>query len=279
MKNLLISLISIHLITIGCSKKTEQNLDYVPETAEVEMDMAAAPSASWEATDYKSKSQKIVVEKREQKIIKTASIRFQVEDFKKSSVTIKRISNNFGALNTSYNENNNGYNIEATFVARITNAKFDTLLTALQIESIYLNYKNINTVDVTEEFVDIEARLKNKIAVEKKYLEILKKAVKIVDILAVEEQIRIIREEIEAKEGRMKYLKDQVAFSTINLTFYQTLEGIQAPDIGFWSKSKTAFTDGWNSILSFGLWLLGIWPYLILIFAGFYFGRKWWLKK
>lgn len=225
-----------------------------------------------------TQNNKIEIGNIEQKIIKTASVRFQVEDFKKSTEKLKRIAKDFGGINTSYNENNNGYNIEASFVVRITNSKFDTLLNALQSESIYLNYKNINAEDVTEEFIDIESRLKNKKAVEQKYLEILKKAAKIDDILAVENQIRIIREEIEAKEGRLKYLKDRVAYSTINLNFYQTLENTQAPDVSFWSKIKSSFSDGWLAILNLGLWIISIWPFVILAFVIFYFIRKWWKK-
>lgn len=286
MKFLAITLVILNFF--GC-KKAENSFFQQPQLAEQSSiasysDTKTAQEESSVVYDENMQAppaennEPIVVQNTEQKIIKTASVRFQVEDFIKSAEKIKRIAKDFGGINTSYNENNNGYNIEATFVVRISNAKFDTLLAALQSESIYLNYKNINAEDVTEEFIDIESRLKNKKAVEQKYLEILKKAAKIDDILAVENQIRIIREEIEAKEGRLKYLKDRVAFSTINLTFYQTLESTQAPDISFWSKIKSSFSDGWSSMLNLGLWVIGIWPFLILIPVAIYFLRRWWKK-
>lgn len=286
MKNLIRSLIIFGLSAFSCSKSENRS----------GLDMSNAVSSSSYASDNMAVQEETMTsdaveapkpvennskisENTEQKIIKTASVRFQVEDFKKSAEKLKRIAKDFGGINTSYNENNNGYNIEASFIVRITNSKFDTLLNALQTESIYLNYKNINAEDVTEEFIDIESRLKNKKAVEQKYLEILKKASRIDDILAVENQIRIIREEIEAKEGRLKYLKDRVAYSTINLTFYQNLENYQAPDISFWSKIKSSFSDGWSSIQNLGLWIVSIWPFVILAIIIFYFVRKMWKKK
>lgn len=286
MKNIICSLIIIGFCTFSCSKSENRS----------GLDMANAVSSSSYASDNMAMQEEAMIsdaveapksvennskisENTEQKIIKTASVRFQVEDFKKSAEKLKQIAKDFGGINTSYNENNNGYNIEASFIVRITNSKFDTLLNALQTESIYLNYKNINAEDVTEEFIDIESRLKNKKAVEQKYLEILKKASRIDDILAVENQIRIIREEIEAKEGRLKYLKDRVAYSTINLTFYQNLENYQAPDISFLSKIKSSFSDGWSSIQNLGLWIVSIWPFVILAIIIFYFVRKRWKKK
>ena len=70
--------------------------------------------------------------------------------------------------------------------------------------------KNVSVQDVTEEYLDIEARLKTKKEVEARYIEILKSKTKTVeDVLKAEEQIRIIREEIEAREGRLNYLKNQ----------------------------------------------------------------------
>ncbi|TAF76028.1 MAG: DUF4349 domain-containing protein [Bacteroidetes bacterium] len=283
MKNIVFSLIFIGLVAFSCSKSENRSgLDMANAVSSPNyaMDNMAVQEEAMSAIDAPSPDENNVKisENTEQKIIKTASVRFQVEDFKKSAEKLKRIAKDFGGINTSYNENNNGYNIEASFVVRITNSKFDTLLNALQAESIYLNFKNINAEDVTEEFIDIESRLKNKKAVEQKYLEILKKAAKIDDILAVENQIRIIREEIEAKEGRLKYLKDRVAYSTINLTFYQNLENTQAPDISFWSKIKSSFADGWSAILNLGLWIISIWPFVILAFVIFYFARKWWKK-
>ena len=116
--------------------------------------------------------------------------------------------------------------------------------------------------DVTEEFVDIEARLRTKKEVEKRYLEILSKAATIKDILLVEEQLRVIREEIEAREGRLKYLQNQVSYSTINLEMYQKLTF--EPGFKFFSKIWKALKGGWKGLLNVLVGLVYIWPLLII---------------
>jgi hypothetical protein len=61
-------------------------------------------------------------------------------------------------------------------------------------ESVYTDTKNITADDVTSEFVDVEARLKSKKEVEKRYLELLARAQKVTDVIEVENNLRVIRE-------------------------------------------------------------------------------------
>ena len=142
--------------------------------------------------------------------------------------------------------------------------------------------KRTSAVDVGEEYYDLMTRIKTKKEVEKRYIEILRKANKITDILAVEDQIRVIREEIESKEGRLRFLKDRISLSTISLYVHQELE-YDAPLVDkptFWGKvAKAAFT-GWNMILSFLLFLIYIWPIvLIFIFTIVAYKKKWLIFK
>ena len=72
--------------------------------------------------------------------------------------------------------------------------------------------------DVTAEFVDLEARLRAKKALESQYFEIMKRASKISDVLEVQEKLTEVRTEIEQAEGRRRYLENQSALSTINIS-------------------------------------------------------------
>ena len=95
---------------------------------------------------------------------------------------------------------------------------------------------------MTEEFIDIEQRLKNKKEVQRRYIEILQNKAKTVeDVLAAEDKIRIIQEEIESREGRLRYLKDNIALSTINIEMYQELEQGEAEIVyekGFFVRKR-----------------------------------------
>ena len=209
-----------------------------------------------------------------QKIIKTANIRFQVEDFEKSSRKIAELIKKNNAYESSNNRSNSGYAIEGRITIRVPAANFDPLLQELSGESIYLDNRTISAEDVTEQYVDAEARLKTKREVEKRFLEILKQAKTIEDILKVESQLGQIRTEIEAHEGKLKYLNDRVGLSTINLEYYKRLSYQSAPEESYLSKSLDAFSIGWGNLTDFTIWMIYIWPFWLLLILSIYIFRK-----
>ena len=176
------------------------------------------------------------------------------------------------------NENQHRYSgkLENAWTVRITADKFDTFLGDVEKESIYIDSKNVSAEDVTAEYVDNELRIKSKQKVFERYLELLKQAKNVQEIMAVEEQIRVIREEIESKEGRQKYLNDQVSFSTITVSFYQETETSSAPEQPFYVKIWKNFVEGWNSFFNMTIGLFYLIPYILLSFGVFYLLRKWW---
>ena len=94
---------------------------------------------------------------------------------------------------------------------RVPADRFDELLLIIEPLASKIESKNINTQDVTEEFIDVETRLKTKKELETRYLEILKQAKTVTDIISIESQIATVRSEIESMEGRINYLKNQVS--------------------------------------------------------------------
>ncbi len=131
--------------------------------------------------------------------------------------------------------------------------------------------KNINTKDVTEEFIDVEARLKTKKELETRYLDLLKQAKTVADIVSIESQIANVRAEIESMEGRLKYLSNQVSFSTLNVSYYQESD----MSYGFGSKFLNSLKSGWYNLVDFIFWLLGIWPFVLGITALVI----WWVRR
>jgi hypothetical protein len=80
-------------------------------------------------------------------------------------------------------------------------------------------HRNIAAEDVTEEFRDLEVRLRSARAVQQRLTELLSKAVKVEESIAIERELDRVSGEIERIEGRMKFLKDRAAFSTLTITF------------------------------------------------------------
>lgn len=213
-------------------------------------------------------------EKTAEKIRKTAVIDLTVDDYKKTRAAIDKIIQSGKGYIGNENEQHSTYNISNSMVIRMANADFDRMVSSIAGLDAHVNSKNIYIEDVTAQFVDITARLKSKKEVELRYRELLQKAVRVSDVLEVEEQLRVIREEIEAKEGELKYLNDQVSYSTINLSFHQDFEFTPSDSPGFFGRMGNAFGNGWNGFLSFLVGLVYAWPlWLVLGLAGFFVYR------
>jgi hypothetical protein len=82
-----------------------------------------------------------------------------------------------------------------------------------------IQYKNVTGTDVTEEFYDSQIRLKNAQELRNRFVELLKSARNVEDSLAIERELARVTEEIELLKGRLKFLGDQIAFSTVTVNF------------------------------------------------------------
>jgi len=256
MKQIIISM-AIFIFIIGCGKSADKMDETVSRMAEADyMDAAPPPEQSIMAEEV----QPVKVER---KIIKESWIRFEVEKYAEAMVEIKGIISEHHGYISQENESSSDYSLNNSLSIRVPAGDFDALVDKLVTVAVKVDSKSINARDVTEEFIDIEARLNTKREVEKRYLALLNDARTITDILAVEEKLRIIREEIESKEGRLKYLNDQVSLSTIHLDVYQELTF--EPGFKFLKKIGTALKGGWKGLLKVLVGLIHIWPLLIIV--------------
>jgi hypothetical protein len=209
-----------------------------------------------------------VVRKIPEKIIRTANIRFSVADYSKSRMDLEKLVLQSGGYISSENEQNNSWSKTNDMVIRIDNKDFYSLVNGLTPLAKNLDSKTISTDDVTAQFVDMESRLKSKRELESSYLMLLKKATTVQDILDVTSYLQSVREEIESMQGQLNLMQDQVSYSTINLTFYQTIEGGTAPDEpGFFSRIATSFERGWNGLLDLLVGFVGAWPVWLILAA------------
>ncbi len=215
-----------------------------------------------EAEEYDDAS--VVSEEIEQKIIKTATLRFETKDIDKTRQTILSLTQQLnGFIQQDYS--GKGYNeITQNLVIRIPTKNFQPFIDGLSKTVGYFDEKTISRQDVTEEFVDLQARLKAKRELENRYLEILKKAKNVTEILEIERELATIREEIEAKEGRLKYLENKVSLSTISVSFYKITD-VKSASTSYWQKMKNSIKGGWNGVSVFFLGLLYLWPFFLLV--------------
>lgn len=197
----------------------------------------------------------------ERKLIKEGNISFETSDINNTRKSIFESIEKFKGYVASDQEYKSNGRVSNTIIIRVPANNFDQLLNDATKEVTKFDSKNIEIKDVTEEFVDVEARLKTKKELEKRYSEILTKANSVTEMLEVEKQIGELRSDIEAIEGRLNYLKSQVSFSTLTITFYE----IQANETQFGHKFKNGFSNGWDNLVWFFVALLNIWPFIIII--------------
>jgi predicted nucleic acid-binding Zn-ribbon protein len=91
--------------------------------------------------------------------------------------------------------------------------------------------RNVVAEDVTEQYMDAEVRLKNARAVRDRLQQLLEKATKVEDSLAIEKELTRIGNEIETLEGKLKYLRDRAQYSTITVRFQPKASDTVKPSV------------------------------------------------
>ncbi|WP_020570999.1 DUF4349 domain-containing protein [Neolewinella persica] len=216
---------------------------------------------------------------RQQKVIYTASARAQVENLDTALARVTRLISQNGGFLSSQHRSNSTYEHAAQLTIRLPAGKLEGTLAFLPQISNQIDYQNLDSRDVTAQWLDLETRLQTKRDVRDRYIDILRnRAQKVEDILNAEDKIRVITEEIESKEGQLRYLRDQVSLSTLTLELYETVEYRNTGETytrSFGSKLVASLAYGWELVQDLILGTLAIWPLLILGFLGVWLFRRW----
>lgn len=78
--------------------------------------------------------------------------------------------------------------------------------------------RSVSGEDVTEQYIDVDARLKNKVVLRDRLQQLLDKATDVKDILAIETELNRVQSDIDSMEGRIRALKGQVDYATVVLS-------------------------------------------------------------
>lgn len=244
------------LFASACERASEQNstTDYTNEVAEY------APTTQ---RSEASAENEITFER---KLIKNARLAFETQNLKETHQRIVALTEKHNGY-VSADESQKGYNqISSRLEIRLPADQFDLFIAEVSDGITHFDTRSIDVQDVTEQFVDLEARLNTKKELEKRFLELLAKAKNVTEILEIEKEIANLRSDIEVMEGRMRLMKNQIVFSTIQLEFYvQELE----KTTGFGWKFSRGFKNGWENLLGFFVGLVNVWPFLIIAIVVF----------
>ena len=157
----------------------------------------------------------------EQQIIQRASLSIEVTDFQTSSDALSQIvarANGFISDSYSYVTDTDRKRGEITI--RVPSDRFLAVITELETLGTVTS-QHIAGEDVTEEYIDLQARLNNSERQEQRLLEILELAETVEEILEVERELERVRGEIEQMTGRITYLENRIELATITVSLYE----------------------------------------------------------
>ena len=217
----------------------------------------------------------------DKKIIKTASLNLEVKDYNTFYSSLREKVKATGGYIAQEEQTQSDYKIENSLTIKVPVDQFDNAVVQLTTNTQKINEKKITSQDVTTEVIDTKSRMEAKKQVRLRYMDLLKQAKNMEEILSVQSEINDIQEEIESAAGRIEYLGHSSTFSTINLTYYQILNS-SAKDTdkpSFGRELSSAFRTGWNWVGDLFVGLVSIWPLFLLIFIAVIVYKKTKLHK
>ena len=209
-----------------------------------------------------------------QKIIKTASLSAVVDSVSDSSDQIVEQTTTLGGFvqNSTITENRKGQKF-ANLTLRVPAVQFENLINHIKSLANLIEREDIRGREVTEEYVDLQADLTHLQAVEAQYLELLKRADEVEEIIAVRNKLDQVQREIQRITGRIRYLDDQTQMSTISVSLSEEVS-ISFPEDKWqpWVTLKQGFQNFIimlqnfiNNIIVWFFLIIGLIPYLLVL--------------
>lgn len=266
MKKLII-LFFIYLVSCNRAEKAkmasavgsaEPPLEYVSEEVKASLPVSSSDK-SIALTDY------------DRKIIKNAYLSFESDKPAENVRTISQlVAKNQGYLisnNQSKLDNVNEFRINF----KVPFQRFDAVLLEIEKNGGVLISKSVSSDDVTEEFIDNESQVKAQKELELRYLQLVKQAKTIKDMLEIEAKLSEVRGNIERIEGRQRFLQNNTQFSQFEITIIDRESKLS---INYLTKLKNSFTEGWDNVFSIILWMIEILPFILLTLGVYFLIKK-----
>lgn len=167
---------------------------------------------------------------------------------------------------------------------RVPAENFEEAVNYFRSLAVRVSHESTQSQDITEEYVDLEARLRNLESAENQLLELMKRSGEIKDILEVQKELTNVRQQIEQIKGRMQYLEQSVKMSSITVNLSLSEELLPVPPSEKW-RPKYVLLQSWKSALNFWkgfsyfLIRLIVWaqvwiPFSIIVWLGIKFLKR-----
>jgi hypothetical protein len=282
MKSPLILLLALLSFSLSCSSSSEpralRNAPAQKDTQQV--------AESTKTQNYGTQMEKVslndvdkeasTAEAAERKIIRNADITIEVPSTTDAQHQVTSIAETHGGFvvtsEAKQRESNDPAQrmLDIKLVVRVPSNQFGRAFDEIKKLAGNTPSEQVTSQDVTEDFIDLEARIKTQKALEVQFLEIMRQAHKIADALEVQRQIAEVRTEIEKLEGRKRFLENRSSLSTINVNIQTPKPVITVTQTGFGHSLREAVSDSVSlaadMVLAFARFVIMLVPVVLLVF-------------
>jgi len=211
-------------------------------------------------------------------LILTASISMRAQDPWGAADRAQAVATSLGGEVMSMSQSGKGDDRSASLVLRVPAERFNDALRQLRaLSDVEVLSSSVDSKDVTEQFVDLEARLRAKQAEEQRYLALLARAERIEDILRIDQSLAQVRTQIEQLTGQVNSIKTRTTFSTISISV--TPLGVLPSDPKVYDPTRTveraiaALGVMLRVVADLAIWML-VFGWIPLLILGVAFGLQ-----
>ncbi|MCY7367650.1 MAG: DUF4349 domain-containing protein [Chamaesiphon sp.] len=261
--------------------ETATGVASAPTSPADQLDQSAGDKSNLLGTRAVETQQAIATPQKPQ-LVKTAELSLRLESIDKAMVQLRQIVRSKQGDIYNFQDDRlpqNGRNHQATLMLKVPSIALESTLAEITKLGRVEN-QGIKSEDVSQQLVDTDARLKNLRQQEDLTRKIMDRSGSVKDILAVSKELAAIRDQIERLDATVKNLRQQVAYSTINLRIEESQSSLPIAD-GFgvqvqetW-KSSTHAASSLGTNLALGLlWLIPFAPFIAIGGGGIYYLRR-----
>ncbi len=266
-------LLAVSLVLVSCAQATKES----PPTfgrGESVVGSVPSPIAPQAGGGFDTSSVDTVTGER--MIVRTGDISLVVKDVAVARDGVAQLAATLEGYVVSSWIAGEGEEMRGNISIRVPDEKFDQALVEIRGLAVRVERESTSSQDVTEQYTDLEARLKNAEATEQQYLALLDRATDVEDMLKIQDSLSRVRAEIEQIKGRMQYLERTSSMSLITVSLQPAVSAKPLAPVG-WSALET-LKSAVRGLIILGKWLanIGIWLLIFLPIWGTILGIIYW---
>jgi len=230
----------------GCARSSEAAPDRAQSSAIGAGSPAAAPLAAAASAAVAKDSQAPGAVSVNRKIVRQAELDLEVDSATNTQSSIEQLAERHGGYVVSATRDvshESAIDTRVSVVIRVPADQLTNTLTDVKRLGRGIGSERVTSDDVTDEFIDVSARIVSQENLEHQYFDILKRAETVKDAMEVQKELAEVRTEIERLKGRQQLLDKESAFSTLTVHLTTAVPTVAISRVTFGGTLRRAFAD------------------------------------